>query len=678
MLREVGARFKFEGANQAINKINRLKGSFSSLKGQASNTLSNMKKLSGPALAVMAANMVAVTGAALGLKEAFQLVDEARSKVTKQSAELITLGMTPEEISRVEKQGRVLQQAYADVHSDEFVASAYDVKSAMSELTAEQVAGVTSVGTTLAKTTKMLQTQSTEVLGAIYGASYYLVKDQYSPVEYMEKASATLYKAVQLNKTTGPRLKAGLRTAITPLAQAGWELEKIIGALGVLNTAGLSGEMSGTGMAAIERKARAGAFQIYLERNNLNKAYKSLDDKGKERVEKRVGGQLEAMFKKDPVKYFKWLNMSMQDIQKSGKDASGILSSAFGDEARKALQILMGKYSELDNQIKQLHGSTYQNQLDVLEQKQQGWYHRITLLRQAYSTLKEEIAVVLEGYMLPLIDRLKGKLDVAIGLWRGLFHQQGDLGYMDTLIKAGDGTTYYIENVLTPLRNIMNKLKLVFKGFWAQLTGSGSNMSGAESLIQSFSSALNQLNDQDLFTKGKNIAQFFQDVATGMSTTVDMFKKAVNTAISIFKWVEDKINAIRGFLGKDPISLSRQVLRDGGNHIVDPLTGPKRIGVAVEGWLYNKGQQAWDGLKGGVGQWNQFGAENAMAYANQYKTQPTTTPAPNVDIQVEPPQIQVQIGNQVIEDMVVRTLRQERARYRNQSGTQTPGLSFAR
>jgi TP901 family phage tail tape measure protein len=409
MLREVGVRYGLHGASATIAKMNRIGSAWRRLERR---TTTGSRRITGAwgsmtsAVTRSAAGLgLAVGGAAGAVTAAFVKIMKARAELTREQADLRALGMNDAEIAAIEARAGKLTKAFAGVSATGFTRAAYDVKSAMSELTAWQVAAVTATSAIMAKTTKMQQDGATALMGALYGAS-----KQYFPKEsaerFADRWAAGVFKTVQIFKATGPQIAAAAKNSVNVLASAGWNRAQMLGAWGSLITGGLSGEMAGTAMKQIAIKARSGFAKVAA-------AATGVKDKG---VTAAFGAIGDKLWKKGPVSYFKALSKMMERLKAQGKDWKRILGSAFGEEPVNAVIAMNSKVNRLGASIRTVASASKEEMLGKAEQMNRGIGNQLDLLGQRWEWLKNKIGRIFEGVSVGWIDRL-GRKFIAAADW---------------------------------------------------------------------------------------------------------------------------------------------------------------------------------------------------------------------------------------------------------------------
>lgn len=153
----------------------------------------------------------------------------------------------------VAAKGREMSAKLAGVTTASFVAAAYDIKSGISTLTDDGVAAMTASATLTAKATRALPEQMTSLFATGYG----IFKRQFasmSDAEFGNMFSASLAKAVEGFKTTGPALQQAIESTGAGATNAGMPLADQLTALGLMMQTMQPGK-SGTALKAFATAA---------------------------------------------------------------------------------------------------------------------------------------------------------------------------------------------------------------------------------------------------------------------------------------------------------------------------------------------------------------------------------------------------------------------------------------
>lgn len=670
MLKEVGARFKFEGADQAIRKTDRLKGSFSSLKTSVKSSLSPLNKtvsvmgaMKVGAVALVGA-MASVAAGVYGMKKAFEFINEGRYAISKQSTELIPLGANLQDLKQFETEAIKIQQNVAGALSENIVTSMYDIKSAISTLTNTQIGQVTRVATVLAQTTKMQAEQSTAMMGGIFGATYASVEGKYSPLEYAQKVAGVVHKAVQLNKTTGPQLQSGLKNAMPSLVAAGWEIDQMVAALATLNTAGLSGEQAGEAMKSLATKSREGAFRMFLEANNITQRFEKLSKTEQAKYERNIGGQFQSMFSKDPTKYISKVGGLIEKLKAQGKDYMGLLTKSFGETGAKALLLMVQQQQKFNENISELKNADYDKTLEMFKNKQMTWSSMIDLTSQAYKSLKETISTTLARYVQPQMARLHHALNVATTLWRALFYSGDAKGQaLKDLKQLAGGTERYRVEYLIPLQKILGHLKHMANGFWSAMAGSGAAQQSMN-IFKQLQLHLREMGQAKLHEIGKGLGLGLKEIKEwakqlsakgtmasikGFISAMQSLANAISTVVSAYRQLKEAW----GFLSNDVESYWNQ----------QQLSNKTGLQASRE----LMGEDYTPAFSAKPSQMQDIAPPKPQAPPTSNVTPPTPVNIKEGDIKVD-----IYMDGQKINESVIRRVQAERDRYRASSGSTMP------
>lgn len=176
-----------------------------------------------------------------------------RSTMETQQAlgELSSIGV--KDLALLDDAARKFSNRFAGTTKAQFVGAAYDVRSAISTMTDEQVAGFTAVAAMTAKATKA----TVQEMVGLFTTGYGIFKSQYenlSDLEFGELLSGGVSQAVQQFKTTGPAMEAAIRSLGSVSTSAGRSMAEQFALLGMLQRTAPGAE-AGTILKAFEMNA---------------------------------------------------------------------------------------------------------------------------------------------------------------------------------------------------------------------------------------------------------------------------------------------------------------------------------------------------------------------------------------------------------------------------------------
>lgn len=206
----------------------------------------------------------AVGGVAYGINRGINYALDPLREVERAKGELASVGVT--DLDLIVAKGRAVAGKLAGVTTATFVAAAYDIKSGISSLSDEGVAAMTEAASITAKATKSLPEEMTSLFATGYG----IYKKQFSntsDAEFGGLFSASLAKAVQQFKTTGPELQQSIEGLGAGATNIGMSLPDQLSALGMLKQQMQAGE-AGTALSSFATGA-AKAHESFSELANV-------------------------------------------------------------------------------------------------------------------------------------------------------------------------------------------------------------------------------------------------------------------------------------------------------------------------------------------------------------------------------------------------------------------------
>lgn len=354
-----------------------------------------------------------VTGAAAAVG-----IGAARAAGDEQSALGELRSVMVKDMALMRKAARDFSGEWAGTTAPAFLAAAYDIKSGISSLNDEGVAGFTSLAAMTAKATKATVADMTSLFATGYG----IYKDQYkdlSDLEFGEVFSAGIAAAVQAYKTTGPKMAAAISTLGASATQAKVPLAEQLHILGEMQKTMKSGEEAGTAYRAFIASVGQAGKKLGLPFLNANKQVRSTAEI-LDLLRQKYGETIDAVEKQHLVE-------------------------AFGrEEAVKVVDLLYGKTDDLRRGI----GSLYQAMKKgtattraMAQEMNQGLNERWQITVQKMQNSAAALGETLKPVLMPFFDGLGRVLD-RVRLWaeenpvlaRTLFFVVGGLGVLATVL----------------------------------------------------------------------------------------------------------------------------------------------------------------------------------------------------------------------------------------------------
>ena len=294
--------------NKIMDKINQLSSQTASAQNQM---MSGFMGTAGGAMALVSSLSPAIDHvAALGEVQTLGVANEDLTKLTKTAFEFTT---------------------QFGGNSAEFVRSAYDIQSAISGLTGDELSSFTKASNILAVATKADASTITSYMGTMYGI-FEKNANKMGKSDWVSQIAGQTAKAVQMYKTTGA------------------EMESAFSSLGAKAT--------NRGVNAAEQFAVLGELQLVLSGSEAGTKYASFID-GIGKAQKKLGIEL-TNSQGDMLGMDMILERINQKLAGVGSVARGdILNAAFGStEAAGVVDILSTKTAKLKQNINELTNVT--------------------------------------------------------------------------------------------------------------------------------------------------------------------------------------------------------------------------------------------------------------------------------------------------------------------------------
>lgn len=213
---------------QVTAPLAKVKMGFSDLANQSERYI----KQSGIGLAGLVGAGVAITKAMEPALEQNRALGEVRS-----------LGVAEDALDRLNRKSLAFSIAYG-TNARDFVASAYDIQSAIAGLTGEQLSSFTNASNLLAKATKADAGTITSYVGTMYGI-FKNQADSMGKAQWVENLTGQTALAVQMFKTTGKDMSDAFTSIGAGATSAGIGLSEQVAILGTLQ-ATMGGAEAGT------------------------------------------------------------------------------------------------------------------------------------------------------------------------------------------------------------------------------------------------------------------------------------------------------------------------------------------------------------------------------------------------------------------------------------------------
>jgi hypothetical protein len=254
-----------EGFTQGINI--RLIGT-SNIKGTMDEAVTQMDRFKSSAQGLLKLGG-ALVGVGTALAGFAVLTVKSTNATTKALGEMAAIGF--QDIASLENAATEFSSQFAGYTKPDFIAAAYDIKSAIYTLSDVAIGEYTKIAALTAKATKATVAQMTSLFGTGYG----IYKDFYrdlSDFDFAGMLSGGISQAVISFKTTGPELAGAISNLGASATSALRPLEEQLTVLGLLS-ATMSGPESGTMYRAfIKSVAQAGerlGVSFVDQKNNL-------------------------------------------------------------------------------------------------------------------------------------------------------------------------------------------------------------------------------------------------------------------------------------------------------------------------------------------------------------------------------------------------------------------------
>jgi TP901 family phage tail tape measure protein len=349
----------------------------------------------------MGFGLAGMVGAGLAINESLQPALE----MNRALGEVKSLGVAEDALQRLNDKALEFSVAYG-ANARDFVASAYDIQSAIAGLTGEQLSSFTNASNLLAKATKADAGTITSYVGTMYGI-FKNQADAMGKAEWVENLTGQTALAVQMFKTTGKDMSDAFTSIGASATSAGIGLSEQVAILGTLQ-ATMGGAEAGT-------KYKAFLSGVGGAQEKLGLSF--TDSQGRMLPMLQILDKLKGKFG------------DTLDVAES--DA---LKKAFGsDEAVGLIKLLMTDTTGLANSMEQLgnvHG------LEQAEKMAKAMVDPWQQFGAAVQALRIAFGQALIPILTPLMERLTG-IAGTMTRWAGLFPNITRLIGIATLVVFG-------------------------------------------------------------------------------------------------------------------------------------------------------------------------------------------------------------------------------------------------
>ncbi len=225
--------------NAALNFILKLTDQVSAPLGKVKMGFNELAEKGQDNIRQMGFGLAGMVGAGLAINESLQPALE----MNRALGEVKSLGVAEDALQRLNDKALEFSVAYG-ANARDFVASAYDIQSAIAGLTGEQLSSFTNASNLLAKATKADAGTITSYVGTMYGI-FKNQADAMGKAEWVENLTGQTALAVQMFKTTGKDMSDAFTSIGASATSAGIGLSEQVAILGTLQ-ATMGGAEAGT------------------------------------------------------------------------------------------------------------------------------------------------------------------------------------------------------------------------------------------------------------------------------------------------------------------------------------------------------------------------------------------------------------------------------------------------
>lgn len=268
---------------------------------------------------------------------------------------------------------------WSGITAPDFIAAAYDIKSAISNLSDAGVAKFTEFAAVTAKATKATVGEMTNLLAVGYG----IFKSQFknlSDIQFGELFSAEVAKAVQLFRTTGSEMRMAIKNLGATATQLGVSMQEQLAVLGILQQT-MEGAEAGTSYKYFIQSIITAGQKLGITVTDANGKLLSLVD---------IIGQLKKKFGE---------NLDAEAVAQ--------LKKALGsDEAVRTLMLLWNKTDQLKKGMVELSEAGKKGMAGVEEmagKMNRGFNEQLQILLQNLSNLKAAVGFAVIPLIIPVL-----------------------------------------------------------------------------------------------------------------------------------------------------------------------------------------------------------------------------------------------------------------------------------
>jgi TP901 family phage tail tape measure protein len=349
----------------------------------------------------MGFGLAGMVGAGLAINESLQPALE----MNRALGEVKSLGVAEDALQRLNDKALQFSVAYG-ANARDFVASAYDIQSAIAGLTGEQLSSFTNASNLLAKATKADAGTITSYVGTMYGI-FKNQADAMGKAEWVENLTGQTALAVQMFKTTGKGMSDAFSSVGANATAAGIGLSEQVAILGTLQATMAGGE-AGT-------KYKSFLSGVYGAQEKLGLSF--TDSQGRMLPMLDILDKLKGKF-----------GATMDEAE------GNALKKAFGsDEAVGLIKLLMKDTTGLANSMAQLgnvHG------LEQAEKMAKAMVDPWQQFGAAVQAVRIAFGQALVPLLMPLMERLTG-VAAALTRWTTLFPNIARIVGVLTLVVFG-------------------------------------------------------------------------------------------------------------------------------------------------------------------------------------------------------------------------------------------------
>ena len=316
---------------------------------------------------------------------------EAAAEVARSRGRLAALGMSEAGIDEVERTGRALSRQYAGIETAGFLGSAYDVRSAMGELSETDVAAVAGIAAELGRAAGAAPEEMTSAVSGAYGVFKEPLYGGLEDAAFVERFGAQLSKAMEMFRKTGGQMEQGIESMGAGLSLSGITMPEQLAALGKLQDSMDAGEAG-----AALRSMRQGAVEAHEAFRKAGLDIAVIDEAtGNLRPIASVLDGMERVFGK------------VLDDSEAAR-----IKQAFGrDEALRVFEAMWAGGEELRAAARELEAATMADARRRARARDDNLGGALDRIRRRRAEFAERLAAALE----PALRKLEPRLDRAIG-----------------------------------------------------------------------------------------------------------------------------------------------------------------------------------------------------------------------------------------------------------------------